>query len=37
MPGRWLEEQGFALDPNDARAANLRRHAGAARFAYNWA
>lgn len=26
----------FALDPNDAQAAALSRHAGAARFAYNW-
>ncbi len=26
----------FALDPNNAQQAALRRHAGAARFAYNW-
>ncbi|MEX5713081.1 IS607 family element RNA-guided endonuclease TnpB [Parafrankia sp. FMc6] len=26
----------FALDPNDAQLADLRRHAGAARFAYDW-
>ncbi|WP_133150626.1 helix-turn-helix domain-containing protein, partial [Frankia canadensis] len=34
---RTLQAYRFALDPNDAQAANLRRHAGAARFAYNWA
>ncbi|ABW10144.1 transposase, IS605 OrfB family [Parafrankia sp. EAN1pec] len=33
---RTLQAYRFALDPNDAQAANLRRHAGAARFAYNW-
>jgi putative transposase len=26
----------FALDPNNAQDAALRRHAGAARFAFNW-
>jgi putative transposase len=26
----------FALDPNDVQLAGLSRHAGAARFAYNW-
>jgi putative transposase len=26
----------FALDPNNVQAAALSRHAGAARFAYNW-
>jgi putative transposase len=26
----------FALDPNDAQTAALCRHAGAARFAFNW-
>ncbi|MEX5632550.1 IS607 family element RNA-guided endonuclease TnpB [Parafrankia sp. FMc2] len=26
----------FALDPNDVQRAGLRRHAGAARFVYNW-
>jgi len=26
----------FALDPNNAHRAGLRRHAGASRFAYNW-
>ena len=27
----------FALDPTPAQVRNLERHAGAARFAYNWA
>ena len=27
----------FALDPTPAQTRNLHRHAGAARFAYNWA
>ena len=27
----------FALDPTPAQARDLERHAGAARFAYNWA
>src|SRR5882757_11440420 len=27
----------FALDPNAAQARDLERHAGAARFAFNWA
>jgi putative transposase len=27
----------FALDPTPSRARDLERHAGAARFAYNWA
>ncbi|WP_165818607.1 helix-turn-helix domain-containing protein, partial [Frankia canadensis] len=31
-----LQAYRFALDPNDAQAVNLSRHAGAARFAYNW-
>ncbi|CAI7977942.1 transposase [Frankia sp. Hr75.2] len=31
-----LQAYRFALDPNDAQLADLRRHAGAARFAYNW-
>jgi len=33
---RTLQAYRFALDPNDAEGANLRRHAGAARFAFNW-
>ncbi len=33
---RTLQAYRFALDPNDAQLADLRRHAGAARFAYNW-
>ncbi|WP_308127822.1 helix-turn-helix domain-containing protein, partial [Frankia sp. CiP3] len=36
-PGvKTLQAYRFALDPNAAQAANLHRHAGAARFAYNW-
>ncbi|EFC81033.1 IS607 family element RNA-guided endonuclease TnpB [Parafrankia sp. EUN1f] len=31
-----LQAYRFALDPNDAQLAGLSRHAGAARFAYNW-
>ena len=27
----------FALDPTPGQVRNLERHAGAARFAYNWA
>jgi uncharacterized protein YijF (DUF1287 family) len=27
----------FALDPTPAQARDLERHAGAARFAFNWA
>ena len=27
----------FALDPSAAQARDLERHAGAARFAFNWA
>ncbi|WP_239342479.1 helix-turn-helix domain-containing protein, partial [Frankia sp. CiP3] len=33
---KTLQAYRFALDPNAAQAANLHRHAGAARFAYNW-
>ncbi|KJE20491.1 transposase [Frankia torreyi] len=31
-----LQAYRFALDPNQVQLAGLRRHAGAARFAYNW-
>ncbi|ABD12044.1 hypothetical protein Francci3_2682 [Frankia casuarinae] len=31
-----LQAYRFALDPNDAHLAGLARHAGAARFVYNW-
>lgn len=27
----------FALDPTPSQARDLERHAGAARFTYNWA
>jgi len=33
---RTLQAYRFALDPNQAQLAGLRRHAGAARFVYNW-
>ncbi|SNQ49986.1 transposase [Frankia canadensis] len=33
---KTMQAYRFALDPNDAQLAGLRRHAGAARFAYNW-
>uniref|UniRef100_UPI001EF4325E helix-turn-helix domain-containing protein n=1 Tax=Frankia sp. CIT1 TaxID=2880974 RepID=UPI001EF4325E len=33
---KMLQAYRFALDPNSAQLAGLRRHAGAARFAYNW-
>ncbi|EFC83113.1 IS607 family element RNA-guided endonuclease TnpB [Parafrankia sp. EUN1f] len=33
---RTLRAYRFALDPNDSQLAGLRRHAGAARFVYNW-
>lgn len=33
---RTLQAYRFALDPNDTQIANLSRHAGAARFVYNW-
>ncbi|SNQ49520.1 transposase [Frankia canadensis] len=33
---RTLAAYRFALDPNDAQLAALSRHAGAARFAFNW-
>jgi putative transposase len=33
---KTLQAYRFALDPNDAQLAGLCRHAGAARFAYNW-
>lgn len=33
---KTLQAYRFALDANAAQAANLHRHAGAARFAYNW-
>ncbi|MEX5637264.1 IS607 family element RNA-guided endonuclease TnpB [Parafrankia sp. FMc2] len=33
---RTLQAFRFALDPNNAQLADLHRHAGAARFAYNW-
>jgi putative transposase len=33
---RVLAAYRFALDPNDAQAADLGRHAGARRFAFNW-
>ncbi|MCK9876750.1 IS607 family element RNA-guided endonuclease TnpB [Frankia sp. Ag45/Mut15] len=33
---KTLQAYRFALDPNAAQGANLHRHAGAARFAYNW-
>ncbi|MEX5711156.1 helix-turn-helix domain-containing protein [Parafrankia sp. FMc6] len=31
-----LQAYRFALDPNQAQLADLRRHAGAARFVFNW-
>lgn len=31
-----LQAYRFALDPNQAQLAGIRRHAGASRFAYNW-
>ncbi|MEX5636782.1 IS607 family element RNA-guided endonuclease TnpB [Parafrankia sp. FMc2] len=33
---RALQAYRFALDPNSVQLADLHRHAGAARFAYNW-
>ncbi|WP_165818598.1 helix-turn-helix domain-containing protein, partial [Frankia canadensis] len=33
---RTLQAYRFALDPNNAQAVKLSRHAGAAWFAYNW-
>ncbi len=33
---KTMQAYRFALAPNDAQAAALSRHAGAARFAYNW-
>jgi putative transposase len=32
-----LQAYRFALDPSPAQARDLERHAGAARFAYDWA
>uniref|UniRef100_UPI001EF4A399 helix-turn-helix domain-containing protein n=1 Tax=Frankia sp. CIT1 TaxID=2880974 RepID=UPI001EF4A399 len=31
-----LQAYRFALDPNDVQLANIRRHAGASRFVFNW-
>ncbi|CAI7977418.1 MULTISPECIES: IS607 family element RNA-guided endonuclease TnpB [unclassified Parafrankia] len=33
---RTVQAYRFALDPNEVQRAALTRHAGAARFAYNW-
>ncbi|KJE24857.1 transposase [Frankia torreyi] len=33
---RVLQAYRFALDPNNVQAANLNRHAGARRYAFNW-
>ncbi|WP_101833948.1 IS607 family element RNA-guided endonuclease TnpB, partial [Frankia canadensis] len=33
---KTMQAYRFALDPNDAQRADLRRHAGASRFVYNW-
>lgn len=33
---KTLQAFRFALDPNQAQLAGLRRHAGASRFVYNW-
>jgi len=33
---KTLQAFRFALDPNDAQRAGLSRHAGAARFVFNW-
>lgn len=36
-PAVVLQAYRFALDPTPTQARDLQRHAGAARFAYNWA
>lgn len=37
MSGAVMQAYRFALDPTPAQDRSLARHAGAARFAFNWA